>query len=261
MNCRNFRNKTNGITFVIPNWNHRFYLSRSVGSSVRACRELSRLGVPSEIIIVDDASRDGSQRFICSLIALYSDINISCCFNENNLGLPASRNLALNSSRYKFCCMLDADNSIAPLNMYSFYSTALKFNAAMVYGNIITIENGQPVSLSNHDIICESLFCKNYIDAMSLVNSEIILSAGGYSVSGRVKGVEDWELVSHLFAENQTIVFVPILFGYYYREKLSMLSEGFPKEITRMFHQRKHPLFLSNNSHFMYHPAFDVVAS
>ena len=49
-----------GLTVAIPNWNHELLLARSVGSALRAVRLLRSRGVGADVLVVDDASRDGS---------------------------------------------------------------------------------------------------------------------------------------------------------------------------------------------------------
>src|SRR5437764_12262631 len=60
-----------GVTIFIPNWNQRPFLPRSVGSALRGVEALKRAGFDGEVIVVDDASRDGSQRFIRTADVLY----------------------------------------------------------------------------------------------------------------------------------------------------------------------------------------------
>src|SRR5688572_28364497 len=49
-----------GMTIAIPNWNHELVLPRSVASALDGVGQLARHDVRAEVLVIDDASRDGS---------------------------------------------------------------------------------------------------------------------------------------------------------------------------------------------------------
>ena len=57
----------NGVTIFIPNWNHRAYLPRSIRSALQAIERLKEAGYSGELLVIDDASRDGSQKFLLKI--------------------------------------------------------------------------------------------------------------------------------------------------------------------------------------------------
>ena len=67
-----------GVTIAIPNWNHEILLPRSIASALRAVDLLRNEGVPAEVLVIDDASRDGSQTLLRQLEALYSKAGLRC---------------------------------------------------------------------------------------------------------------------------------------------------------------------------------------
>ena len=62
-----------GLTIVIPNWNHQPYLPRSIRSALQGLKRLEEDGYSGEIIVIDDASRDGSQKLLRSIQMLYGE--------------------------------------------------------------------------------------------------------------------------------------------------------------------------------------------
>ena len=65
----------------------------------------------------------------------------------------------------------------------------------------------------------------NYIDAFAVVDATKLLRVGGYTSDPRLYAYEDWEMVLHLIAEEEKIVYVPVVMGYYYGNPGSMLQE------------------------------------
>ena len=59
-----------GVTIAIPNWNHEVLLPRSVLSALRTVAILREQGVPAEVLVIDDFSRDGSLTLLRQLEAL-----------------------------------------------------------------------------------------------------------------------------------------------------------------------------------------------
>ena len=91
-----------GLTIVIPNWNHRPYLPRSIHSALQGLKRLEEDGYSGEIIAIDDASRDGSQKLLRSVQMLYGEPTVKTKFLPQNLGLPRVRNLGLQMSKYRY---------------------------------------------------------------------------------------------------------------------------------------------------------------
>src|SRR5918995_3309316 len=78
----------NGVTIFIPNWNHRSYLPRSIRSALQAIERLEEAGYTGELLVIDDASRDGSQKFLRTVQVLYDDAPLKTVLLERNFGLP-----------------------------------------------------------------------------------------------------------------------------------------------------------------------------
>jgi glycosyltransferase involved in cell wall biosynthesis len=215
----------NGVTIFIPNWNHRPYLPRSIRSALMAIERLEEGGFAGELIVVDDASRDGSQKFLRTVQALYEDVPLEIVFLERNLGLPRLRNLAMRMSRYRRVCMLDADNELVAENLPLFLQSGLQTGATLVHGLLIDRRDGLMTGIRSDNVASMRLTAGNYIDAFALLDATKALAAGGYVTDQRLYGYEDWEMVLHLIAEEEEIVFVPVVMGYYHLTPGSMYAE------------------------------------
>src|SRR3954468_19583500 len=126
-----------GVTIAIPNWNHEYVLPRSIGSALRAVRLLKEHDVPADILVVDDASRDGSLTLLRQLEALHFDDGLRVLALTQNSGLPVARNYALLNATYRYIVFMDADNELMPENLHQFYRAITQTRAAVVYGNLL----------------------------------------------------------------------------------------------------------------------------
>ena len=215
----------NGVTIFVPTWNHRTFLPRSLRSALDTIVSLQEAGYSAELLVIDDASRDGSQKFLRTLKALYEDAPLRTVFLERNLGLPRLRNLAMRMARYRYVCMLDADNELVADNLPLFVESIVQTGAALVHGLLLDKQEGRMTGIRSDNVASMRLTAGNYIDAFALVDARKMLRAGGYVTDQRLYGYEDWEMVLHLIAEEEQVVFVPVVMGYYHLASGSMYAE------------------------------------
>ncbi|MGQ9897973.1 MAG: glycosyltransferase family 2 protein [Acidobacteriota bacterium] len=203
-----------GLSILIPNWNHRFSLPRAARSALDGLRQLKAQGVDGELLVVDDASRDGSQKYLFNLAAHYPDVAVRVIWLPQNVGLGAARNTGLTHAAYRHACLLDADNALEPANLWLFYRAARETEAALTYGTLFVLGDTKPDVLSNEPLQAR-VYRQNYVDNFALLDIPVALAVGGYQTTRGL--LEDWELLMRLLARDALIVFVPAVLGYYYR--------------------------------------------
>lgn len=260
------RNAPDGVTIVIPNWNHEYLLGRSVGSALRAVADLRMHDVPAEVLVIDDGSRDGSTVLLRQLEALYFEDGLRVKLLPQNSGLPAlARSEGLHHAMYRFVCFLDADDELIPENSWHFYRTLRQTHAALVYGNMIgQSEHVEQTMLISNESYQQKILNANYIGAMSMVDRMQILDVGGILGVPNMIAREDWELHLHLAASGRLLIFVPLVMGIYYHDLPgSMTKESHQAEIhqkqqayiRRVYNQlgirTQQPL---RTRHLRYHP-------
>jgi glycosyltransferase involved in cell wall biosynthesis len=252
---------TNGITFIIPNWNHELVLPRSIRSALKAAARLREDGLEGEVLIVDDASRDGSLVLLRQLEALYYDQGLRVLALDKNVGPAAVRNLGLRSAGYRYAVFMDADNEIVHQNILHFYRSIRDTEAAAVYGNIVVYEPGW-IEVCSHESLQRFLYTGNYIDTFSLSDVEQLLDVGAFS--SELEAWEDWEFFLHLASCGRRLVHVPMAFGLYYRNRNARNVEEFGgatgsrlfQKITRIYNQfpEARSRFHLNSLQLRYHP-------
>lgn len=254
-----------GLTIFIPSWNHRPYLPRSIRSALNALECLEEAGFLAEVFVVDGASRDGSQKLLRSIQMLYDEPRLRTLFLKQNIGLPGLRNLALRMSRFRYVCLMDGDNELVPDNLPLFLQSIIDTGAALVYGNLLDKQGEDIVGARSNEMATMRLLEYNYIDAFSIVDAEKLLRLGGYTYDSLIYGLEDWEMVLHLIAEEEEIAFVPSVMGYFYANPLSMTQEikSYVEEsnamLRRMFAQTGTREWDSIPVGRIYHPAVGFI--
>ena len=86
------------ISVVIPSYNRREFLKRSIDSAINQTKK------PLEIIVVDDGSTDGTETMI------KSDYDFVKFIKQKNKGVSAARNIGIEVSIGEWICFLDSDD-------------------------------------------------------------------------------------------------------------------------------------------------------
>ncbi len=233
---------TEGVSIIIPNWNHEYFLPRSIHSGLSAVRALRTHGVEGEVVVIDDHSRDGSTTLLRQLEALYHEDGLSICLLDANQGLGHVRNRGLQLARFRYVVLLDADNELIPGNLSLFVRAIKETGAALVFGNLVTV-SGEETGVRGNRPFDLGMYGKNHIDACALADRDKLVQMGGYVTDSRLFGYEDWEMSLHLASNGRKVVYVPEDFGRYYRIPGSMIRDEDVKHgqtlrrVTRIFNQ------------------------
>ena len=92
----------NKISVIIPLYNKRESIARAIRSV------LLQSPTPREIIVVDDGSTDGSYRVVAELAAQHPSIKL---IRQENRGVSAARNRAIETAEGEFVALLDGDDA------------------------------------------------------------------------------------------------------------------------------------------------------
>jgi glycosyltransferase involved in cell wall biosynthesis len=250
-----------GVTIAIPNWNHELVLPRSIGSALRALEFLRAEGRPCEVLVLDEASRDGSSTLLRQLEAMYFKDGLRCLTFGSTGCIAATRNAAAEHARYPYLAFVDADNELIPENLGLFVRTLEQTRAAVAYGNLLLRAPTADYAHFMHSCECfqKRLFRGgNYIDMCSVWDRSQLLDSGGFDSS--LSFLEDYEMWLHLATNGRRIAFVPAILGYYYLLPTSSSTDrtrqdAVESRLLRVFDQAKvRQLLPLNTNHLRYHP-------
>lgn len=204
----------NSLTIFIGNQDQQAGLARLLRSSLDALKYLE--GFEVEILVIDNASRDGSQKLLRTIQALYNEPRLRILNLAEESDWVSLRNLALTESRARYVCMLEPNRELVPENLQLFLRSLMATRAGMVYGNLLDKDDGEVVDIRANMAAALRLPKGNYLSPMQIVDAPKILRLGGYS---RVhpQTPESWEMMLRLLSDEELIVFVPIVMGYHHK--------------------------------------------
>ncbi|MBQ6708345.1 MAG: glycosyltransferase family 2 protein [Clostridia bacterium] len=113
------------ISVIIPAYNNEKYIAETLKSLQAQTFE------DFEIVIVNDGSTDKTEEIIRS----FDDERIRL-FNQENAGVSAARNKALEEAKGDYVCFLDADDLYEKNSLEGFINCALENDADLVLGRI-----------------------------------------------------------------------------------------------------------------------------
>lgn len=114
------------VSILIPVYGVEKYIERCVRSA------LGQGYADIEYIFVDDASPDGSVELLRGVAAEYPDRDVKIFANERNMGLAATRNVAVGYATGDYLMHVDSDDYIAPHAVEKLVARAVECDADMV---------------------------------------------------------------------------------------------------------------------------------
>lgn len=194
------------ISVIIPLYNRREEIGRALASALRQSR------APDEIVVVDDASRDGSAEAVAAL----GESRIRLLRHERNRGASAARNTGIAAARGDWIALLDSDDEWdeRKLALQLAALTGAPDAAAGVTGYIIRdYRTGEEREFlpSVADATLERLVwgCPLGVGSTLLARRSIFAEIGGFDAD--LPRLEDWEwLMRYLPAHRLAVLAQPL---------------------------------------------------
>ena len=95
------------LTVVIVNYNVKYYLEQCLLSLYRAVEN-----IPTEVIVVDNASTDGSPEYIAERFP-----QLTYIYNKRNVGFACANNQAMEKARGEYVLLLNPDTLLPETNI------------------------------------------------------------------------------------------------------------------------------------------------
>jgi len=200
------------VSVIIPCFNLGQYLEEAVDSV------FAQTFQDFEIIIVNDGSTDEAT---INLLADFKRPRTRVFFTENR-GLPAARNLAIEKSRGRYICALDADDKFHPLFLEKTVSV-LDANPSIAFVSTwIEIFGSENWIWRQERCDFPKLLAECVVLTASPVRRKAIEAVGGYDDRLFSDGNEDWDLWISLVEKGFSGTIIPEVLFYYRRRPGSM---------------------------------------
>lgn len=208
------------VSVIVPSFNQSAHLAEAL-DSVANLRD-----VGFELIVIDDASTDGSLELARDWIAAHDGLPALLARHPVNRGLPVARNAGVALARGEAILPLDADNALFPSAAQRLLA-ALDADpeAAFAYGILASFSERGPEGLEGYwGWEPERLAKDNYIDALALIRREVLSELGGYTTDRRLHGWEDYDLWCRIAERGMHGAHVPEIVARYRVREGSMIS-------------------------------------
>jgi len=194
------------VSIVIPCHNQGKYLRCAAESA------LLQSGPVHEIIIVDDFSTDDTRRVAEEIIAENPFRQIVLIVSDEQSGLSASRNAAINHARGDVILPLDADDWLHPLYVERAAAAMRNAKADVVHTDYIRF--GLSAGAVRMGPVNPSLLpLSNRLGYCSLFTKDLWKTVGGYPANFPDMGYEDWEF--WIAAKDANFSYVPEYLWFY----------------------------------------------
>ena len=157
---------------------------------------------PHEIIIVDDASSDNSREIINGFKSRYPD-KINTIFNEQNLGISKTRNIALKQCKEDIITFLDSDDYFSKDKLLSEYKIlSSKKNLSVVYSNFNYItSSGEKIGAFSEEsdkLVTGNIFRETFVRQYNASSGnnyiyEMYYKSCGESIGFYDENIQIWE--------------------------------------------------------------------
>lgn len=214
-----------GVSIAIPCYNYGHYLRDAIDSGLRQTHR------NIEVLVIDDGSTDDSAQIANSYGPPVR------CITQNNRGLGAARNRALEEARYDLVVFLDADDRLAPGAVEAFlrgYHSELRPGVVAGCTKDITA-NGSPLGHKCHPLCFDGIRRIELADTVImspfspivLADRQFLKSIGGFETDDSTfRGSEDRDLWIRVAASDRALCLVGAVIADYRVHQASMSHNG-----------------------------------
>jgi glycosyltransferase involved in cell wall biosynthesis len=151
------------LSIVIPAYNSASTIKSCIESILVSCNIDN-----TEVIVINDGSKDETQQIVESFCNDYTNIRL---INNSNHGVSYSRNLGITISRGEWICFIDSDDTITPNFLKDFYKGANGVSFDLFFGNVERSE-------LNGNIYIEYQFPTITVDTKTAIEKYSLLISG-----------------------------------------------------------------------------------
>jgi glycosyltransferase involved in cell wall biosynthesis len=198
------------VSVVIPTRNRWHLLAAAALPSA-----LAQVGVPLEVIVVDDGSTDETPARLAALL----DPRVRHLRHESSRGVAAARNAGIEAARGEWVALLDDDDLWSPVKLQTQVAAARAAGADFVYGSALVLdEERRPVETSQAPAAADlrTAMLRRYAIPAGASNvvakTELLRRLGGFDE--RVSYLADWDMWLRLATEGIPASCPEVVVGY-----------------------------------------------
>lgn len=196
------------ISIIIPCYN----VEKTILETLNSALNQSYPNV--EIIIVDDGSSDDLVKIIDPFLSVHTHIQV---YQQENRGLPATRNAGFLKSKGDYLVFLDGDDLLDKTFLEQCYNEFEKDSSVSLVYSDVTLFEAEKGLLKLPKYSYQTLLTGNCIVATAMMRRDYFEEVGLYDEN--LKFTEDWELWIRYLYKYPNVVKVPKPLFFYRKRK------------------------------------------
>jgi glycosyltransferase involved in cell wall biosynthesis len=205
------------ISVVIPTFNARDTVLRALQSVIEQTH------LPSEIIIVDDASNDGTWAEINRFAEQYREYTVKTIRLQQNVGPAEARNAGWNIADNKYIAFLDADDSWHPRKLELQYRWMRQHPDVVISGHRCEVKatSGiEKVEVDVLDSVTRMFGLRDFLLANRFSTPTVMLkTALPYRFAKGMRYCEDYQLWLQIVASHAPVAWFDMPLAYLFKAK------------------------------------------
>jgi glycosyltransferase involved in cell wall biosynthesis len=208
------------VSVVIPTHNR--------WPQIRATLEgaLGQEDVEHEVIVVDDASTDGTEQGLAGI----EDERVRVLRHDRNRGVAAARNNGIEAARYEWVAFLDDDDLWAPHKLRAQLDAAAAADAVFAYGSALVVNDRLEViglrEAPPAGDLAARLIPGNAVPAGAsnvIARTDVVRDAGGFDE--RLHQLADWDMWLRLLDAGPAASCDEPLLAYVYHPQSMLITD------------------------------------
>ncbi|MCE2693094.1 MAG: glycosyltransferase family 2 protein [Verrucomicrobiota bacterium] len=199
------------ISVVIPAYNREKLILPTLRSVLNQRRQ------PIEVIVVDDASPDGTVEVVNAFARENPSLHLRCVVQSRNQGVSAARNRGIREASGEWVAFLDSDDLWEPNHLELMVAKLREDDADIVFARAMKFQSETPDNLvrnwadayTSAGEIVRVMIRTNYIlPSAMMIRRAVLLEHGMFDEDPRMQHAEDADLCWSLAAAGRRFSFV-----------------------------------------------------
>lgn len=237
------------ISVVIPAYKREKLILPTLRSLLQQTRQ------PSEVIVVDDASPDGTVEAVKAFAREHPALNLRCVVQERNQGVSAARNRGIREATGEWVAFLDSDDLWDPSHLEKLIEASTTSDAEVVFSKAKGFSDDDLKAAGKtwtarfkdaEEVQQAMIQACHILPSASMVRRRTLLAAGSFDECRQIQHAEDWDLWLRLIEANTKFCLVDAFTCLYRQHSDSACSQKvklYPAGLFCLLKHRHHPRY------------------